>query len=180
MSNCLLETERLALRPPVPIDAEAIFEAYAGDREVGKYLAWATHKTIDDTHAFLAFSQEQWADCPAGPLVVLSKIDGTIIGSTGLTFDSDNTAAAGTGYVFAKHVWGRGYASEALGAMMTLARDLRLERLYAHCYPAHTASRRVLERAGFKLEGTLSRFCEFPNLEPGVLQDVVSYGWKPD
>jgi N-acetylglutamate synthase-like GNAT family acetyltransferase len=38
---------------------------------------------------------------------------------------------AQTGYVLAKHAWGRGYATEALGAMTALARQAGVRRLYA-------------------------------------------------
>ena len=51
----------------------------------------------------------------------------------------------------------------------------------AMCYPEHQPSRRVLEKGGFEFEGTFRRFSEFPNLHPGVAEDVVSYAWiAPD
>ena len=51
-----LETERLTLRPFNTEDAEAMFNGWAGDPEVTKYLTWNTHKTIDDAKAILG----QW------------------------------------------------------------------------------------------------------------------------
>lgn len=47
------ETERLLLRRPKPSDATAIFDEYAQDPEVTRFLAWRPHQSIADTIAFL-------------------------------------------------------------------------------------------------------------------------------
>ena len=52
----LLVTERLVLRRPVEDDVSAIFERYASDPEVTRYLAWPRHVSLDDTRIFIAFS----------------------------------------------------------------------------------------------------------------------------
>ena len=59
--------------------------------------------------------------------------------------------------------------------MRDLARTLGVERLYALCHPDHRASQRVLERCGFDRDPTWTRQHEFPNLDPGVPQNVVCY-----
>ena len=60
--------------------------------------------------------------------------------------------------------WGHGYATEALGAVVVVARDLGVQRLYALCHPKHPASIHVLEKCGFVLEDLLAAFADFPNL----------------
>jgi RimJ/RimL family protein N-acetyltransferase len=50
-----------------------------------------------------------------------------------------------------------------------------VRRLYAVCHADHRASAHVLEKCGFTCEGTLRRYAEFPNLEPGEPQDVLCY-----
>lgn len=168
-----LGTERLVLRRPVAGDAAAIFARYAADEDVCRYLAWPRHRSIEDSRQFLAFSDQEWSRAPAGPFLVTARDTGELLGSTGLAFETAYRAS--TGYVIARDAWGRGYATEALLAMRTLAGDLGVKRLYAACHPAHAASRRVLEKAGFRLEGTLCRYTEFPNLAPGVAMDAVCY-----
>ncbi len=59
------ETVRLALRRPAAGDIEAIFSRYAGDPEVTRFLAWPRHESLEDTRAFLAFSDAQWNEWPA-------------------------------------------------------------------------------------------------------------------
>ena len=87
----------------------------------------------------------------------------------------ETPARAATGYVLARRAWGNGYATEALGAMVDVARDSGVRRLYAICHHAHRASARVLEKGGFTLEGVLRRYADFPNLEPGEPTDVLCY-----
>ena len=69
----------------------------------------------------------------------------------------------------------RGYATEALAAMVDVARAAGVLRLFALCHADHRASARVLEKCGFALEGTLHRYVEFPNLKRGEPQDVLCY-----
>ena len=156
-----IETTRLLLRKPRPEDGGAIFTRYSADLEVTKYVGWPVHRSVEDTQAFLAFSDEDWARWPAGPYLVESDADGALLG--------------GTGYIFAKDAWGHGYATEALQAMVVLARDLSLRRLYAICHVDHHASANVLEKCGFTCEGILRRYGAFPNLGSGEICDVLCY-----
>jgi len=172
-ANETIETERLLLRRPQPDDAASVFARYAGDPEVTRYLGWPRHESLADTHAFLAFSDAEWERWPAGPYLILSRADGALLGSSGLAFDTPDRAA--TGYVLAKEVWGRGFATEALRAIVEVAPRVGVERLYALCHPDHRPSWRVLEKCGFRREGILLRHAEFPNLEPGTLSDVFCY-----
>lgn len=168
-----IETDRLILRRPVFEDAADIFERYSSDPEVTRYLAWPRHRSLDDTHAFLEFSDAEWQRWPAGPYLICQGTDGSIIGSTGLGFESTDRAA--TGFVIAKDAWGRGYATEALRAMVQTASGVGVRTLYAMCHPDNHASRRVLEKCDFELDASLSIQEEFPNMNPGVRENVLSY-----
>lgn len=56
------------------------------------------------------------------------------------------------GYRLVRSAWGRGLASEGAGALVDHAfTDLRARRVVAECMPVHTASRRVMEKAGLRL-----------------------------
>jgi RimJ/RimL family protein N-acetyltransferase len=168
-----LYTARLHLRRPRPADAQAIFDRYAGDADVTRYVGWPRHASVDDTRGFLAFSDAEWEHWPAGPYVIVARDDGTLLGSTGLGFETPFRAS--TGYVLARDAWGRGFATEALAAMVDVARVTGVERLYALCHTDHRASAHVLEKGGFARESTMPKFAEFPNLTPGVASDVFCY-----
>jgi [ribosomal protein S5]-alanine N-acetyltransferase len=167
-------TSRLILRQPVARDAVSIFERYASDPEVTRFLGWPRHTKVSDTESFLMFSASEWARWPAGPLLIESRASGMLLGSTGLAFESSDRAS--TGYVLARDAWGFGFASEALAAVLKLPQVSMLTRLYALCHPSNTASIRVLERGGFRAEGTLRKPAAFPNLGDGA-QDVACFAY---
>jgi [ribosomal protein S5]-alanine N-acetyltransferase len=170
-----IETSRLILSAPSAEDAVSIFERYASDPDVTRYLGWPRHQSIADTEAFLKFSAAEWEQRPAGPYVIRARSDGRLLGGTGLGFEGVDTSLAVTGYVLAKDAWGKGYATEALRAMIDVAQQIEVGRLYALCHTEHRASWRVLEKCGFARDAGWSRQAEFPNLAPGVRQDVVCY-----
>jgi ribosomal-protein-alanine N-acetyltransferase len=165
-------TERLLLRRPVRPDAEAIFSRYASDPVVTRYLAWPRHQSVSDSEAFVDFCDGEWNQLGCGPYLVFSAASGELLGSTGLMLAELD--AAETGYVFARDAWGRGYATESLGAMVGLTQVIGLRQLRAHCHPDHRASVRVLEKCGFLLEGRMMEAQVFPNLDPSR-QDVLCY-----
>jgi ribosomal-protein-alanine N-acetyltransferase len=169
----LLETPRLLLRRPRDRDAEAIFSRYSSDPDVTRLVGWPMHRTVDDARGFVAYSDGQWAEWPAGPYLIESRGDATLIGGTGLAFETPYRAQ--TGYVLAKDAWGRGLATEALEAMLGVARGAGVRRLYALCHHSHRASARVLEKCDFAREGVLRGYAEFPNLPPVEPQDVLCY-----
>jgi RimJ/RimL family protein N-acetyltransferase len=168
-----VETRRLVLRRPVPEDAESILARYAGDAEVTRYLSFARHRSLSDTHAFLKWSDAEWARWPGGPYLVESRGSGELLGSTGFGFETPQRAS--TGYVFARETWGHGFATEALQAVVAVAQEMALRRLYALCHVDHLVSAHVLEKCGFAREGLLRRNSLFPNLEPRELHDVFCY-----
>ena len=169
----VIETERLVLRRPRASDAPAIFARYASDPEVTRYLSFPTHRSLDDTHAFISSSDVAWTQWPLGPYLVFARDGVTLLGGAGLGFETPYRAE--TGYVFAQDAWGRGYATEALEATVACARKTAVRRIHAGVHCDHHTSRRVLEKAGFTCEGVMRAFTEFPNLRPGEPCDVFSY-----
>ena len=170
-----IETARLLLRRPLHSDAQAIYRCYAGDPAVTRYLSWPTHNSVADAYAFLEWSDAEWERLPAGPYLIFAR-DGRFrkaLGGVGLTFQDEETVYAG--YALARSVWGRGFATEALGALVEAARQIRIQRLQAICHVEHTASARVLEKCGFESQGVLKKHIVFPNLAPHRRADVLSY-----
>ena len=171
----ILETERLVLRRPRVSDEPAIFSRYASDPEVTRYMAWPTHTSLDDTHAFLRLSDDAWARWPlAGPYLVFARDGVTLLGGAGIV--NDDAVRAQIGYILARDAWGRGYATEALLASVGAARAAGVRRLEAGVHVDHHASGRVLEKAGFVREGPRpGRPGAFPNLPPDAIRDSVVY-----
>lgn len=169
------QTERLILRRPTASDADAIFERYASDPEVTRFLAWPRHVSVEDAQVFLAYSNAEWRQWGCGPYLAHLRADGRLLGSTGLAFESRTIAS--TGYVLARDAWGLGYATEMLTAMVEVGRGIGLRRLYAICHVEHRASARVMEKGGLVREGVLPAHTVFPNLGPDRA-DVLCYALR--
>jgi len=169
------QTARLRLRKPVLADAEAIFRRYSADPEVTRYLSWPTHQSIENTRAFIAWSDSEWQRWPAGPYLAFALDDRPepLLGSTGLTFQTPTRAI--TGYAFAQDAWGQGFATEALRAMVELAGLTGVERLEAACHDDHKPSAHVLEKCGFQHDTALCESFFFPNRAGGTRAPVLSY-----
>lgn len=170
-----IRTERLLLRRPHAGDAEAMYSRYSRDPEVTRYLAWPAHRSVDETRRFLEFSDMEWQRWPAGPYLILSRDIGALLGTTGIAFETPYCAS--TGFALARDAWGKGYATEALLAMVQQAGRLGLRRLYALCHSEHRDSAHVLEKCGFVREGSLRRYMIFPNMHTNESADVDCYAW---
>lgn len=88
------------------------------------------------------------------------EVDGRAVGSIGLFLGSDvYRMTAELGYWLAEDYWGRGIMTEAVKRICEegAGRWEDLVRIYAEPFAHNTASRRVLEKAGFTLEGVMRR-----------------------
>lgn len=174
----VLATDRLLLRKPGSTDADLILARYAADPQVTRYLSWPTHRSIDDTRAFLAFSDERWTQWPAGPYLIEHRASGDLLGSTGFDYESDDRAS--TGYVLARSAWGYGYATEALRALMRLALQLNLREVYARVHIDHAPSQRVLQKCGFVRNTLNDQLSSFPNHEQAGPHQALCFTWRAD
>ena len=75
-----VETPRLVMSVPLPNDTAAVFERYAGDPDVTRYLGWPTHQAVSDTEGFISFSTSQWEREGMGPYLIRSRADGLLLG----------------------------------------------------------------------------------------------------
>lgn len=166
-----LETTRLVLRRPVAEDAPAIFQSYAGDPQVTRYLTWKAHERLDETRAWLLKAITGWEQMRTLVWILSTQSGGEIIGAVELRLESQ----ANLGFVLSRDYWGRGLMTEAVRAVVewALGRE-EVERVWALCAVENVASARVLEKAGMEREARLRSWMVFPNLSPEP-QDCYRY-----
>ena len=83
-----------------------------------------------------------------------------------------NRRTAEIGYWLGVEYWGRGIATEAVALVTAWAFDAHgLLRIFAQPFADNRASRRVLEKAGYVLEGTMRRSA----VKDGVVRDQCLY-----
>lgn len=155
-----LTSERLLLRLPAMEDAQAVYERYAADPEVTRYLTWAPHESPETVAAFL---EDLIARIHAGEemcWVIARPDDNRPLGMIGTRVREHK---ADIGYVLGRRWQGRGYMTEAVTVVTEWLLSQPIVRVWAVCDTENTASARVLEKAGFEREGTLRRWIVLPN-----------------
>ena len=157
------ETRRLTLRPPVTKDAKSIYDNYATDRLVTRYLHWHPHETISETKNFIKRCKNVWLAGTAFPWMLCLKENAEIIGMVELRIDDHR---ADLRYVLAHPYWEQGYATEAAKMIVDWAlAQPPICRVWAVCDVDNLPSVRVLEKIGMQREGILRRWLFHPNID---------------
>jgi [ribosomal protein S5]-alanine N-acetyltransferase len=153
MKHLEISTKRLLLRPPRLSDVPVLFE-FLGDRDAMAL----THVDLTLPACRRRIAVHEWKRRHDGyaPWTVIERAKNKIIGWGGLYDDPfDPGWGCEVGYFFHPDAWGCGYASELVAASLYVAdNDLKLPQVRAFAHPENSASRKVLEKAGF----TITRF----------------------
>lgn len=143
------------LRPLAASDAPSL-AAHADDRDVWLHLRdrFPHPYTLADAEAYIAAVAGRVPQTGFGIVV-----DGQAAGTIGLVPGDDvERHNAEIGYWLGRRFWGRGVASEAVRAVTAYAfAELGMHRVFAVPFDGNAASNRVLERAGYVLEGRMRR-----------------------
>lgn len=149
-----LKTERLVLRKVEPGDAQAMFDAYANDPRVTKFLSWSPHGDVKNTRALLESWEKEYEkpDCYNWAIT----LGGRMIGAIGAVSVNDRDERCEIGYCVAYDYWGKGIMTEALRAVLRFLFDeVGMRRVMARHDTANPASGRVMQKCGMTYEGTL-------------------------
>jgi aminoglycoside 6'-N-acetyltransferase len=147
-----LLTPRLVLRRSVPADAETI-AAYRSDPAVSRYQGWE-RTDADAIREEIAAMSERQPGAPGGwvQLSVEERDTGTLVGDVGLSPDENDAGVMKIGYTLAPEFQGRGYAAEAVGALISYAFDtLGASIVRAYASAKNLPSIRLAERVGMRL-----------------------------
>lgn len=147
-----LETERLTLRPFRREDAQAMFDGWASDPEVTKYLTWDTHRTVADTQYVIDLWVSEYEQPERLNFAIELKSDGQLIGGIDVVGYMDGIPIIG--YNLSRKYWNHGYMTEACRCV--------LDYLFGQGYPAvridamvdNIGSNRVIQKCGGQLVKT--------------------------
>ena len=143
----VLETERLVLRAPRLGDAKTV-AVLANDRRIAENTARIPHPyRVADAEDFIAT-----ANLGNEAVFVITLRNGALIGACG--FMQIDRHPPEIGYWLGVKHWGKGYATEAVRAMIDhVFTDLDCEAIQSSARVTNPASRRVLEKCGFQWTG---------------------------
>ncbi|MGE7625022.1 GNAT family N-acetyltransferase [Viridibacillus sp. NPDC096237] len=150
-----LHTKRLFLREMKESDSSRLFKIWS-DPDVIKFMNISSFTDEKQAKVMINFLNELALENKAARYSIIELNSNEIIGSCGYnTVDFENEKAE-IGYDFAKEFWGKGYASEAINALLDYAFfNLELNRIEAKVEPENINSIKVLQRLNFVFEGTL-------------------------
>ncbi len=150
-----LHTERLHLRKMKVSDSPSLFKIWS-DPEVTKFMNINCFTDENQAKDMIKLLDEFSQDNKAIRFSIIEMDSNEIIGSCGFNFLDYENAKAEIGYDIAKAFWGRGYASEAICALLDYAfSSLKLNRIEAKVEPENVKSVKVLQKLNFTFEGTL-------------------------
>ena len=149
------ELESCVVRPLAAGDARSL-AGHADNREVWRNLRDRfPHPYLEaDAEAFIE------AAVSADPQTTFAiEVESEAAGTVGFVLHDDvERCSAEIGYWLGERFWGRGVLSEVLRVVTPWAFGAySLSRVFAVPYADNLASRRVLEKAGYTLEGTMRR-----------------------
>jgi RimJ/RimL family protein N-acetyltransferase len=149
-----LATQRLTLRGFTAADLDALAPIYA-DPEVSRYIGDGTPADRAATWRALAGMLGHWQLRGYGMWALIEQATGRLIGRAGL-YNPEGWPGLEAGWLLARDRWGHGFATEAGHAVLAYAfTHVSADHLISLIHPANTASIRVAERLGERLEREL-------------------------
>lgn len=153
----LLDTERLILRRFTADDADNLV-GLDGDPEVMRFLTGgnATPRDVIEADILPRFLRYDERLPGFGFWAAIDRATGDFVGWFSLrTLDEEHPGKATLGFRLRRAVWGQGYATEGVRALIRLGfTALGVRRVVATTYQDNLASRRVMEKAGMRLSRT--------------------------
>jgi len=157
------------LRPLVAADAPAL-ATHANDRDIWLNLRdrFPHPYTLQDAETYIGIVAQRPVQTSFGVVV-----DGEAAGSISLMPGHDvERFTAEIGYWIGRKFWGRGLMTDAVRAATDYAFNaLQLHRVFALPFAHNAASARVLEKAGYSLEGVMRQSA----VKDGVVLDQLLY-----
>jgi ribosomal-protein-alanine N-acetyltransferase len=144
-----IETLRLYLRKFRVEDAKDMFNNWAGDPEVCKYLLWGPHKDAEASRKRIRQWVSNYDMDNSYVWAIELKSMNMAIGSISVEITYDSMLTCEVGYCIGKYYWNRGIMTEALQAVMHyLFYDVGYQHIQAKHDLMNPASGRVMQKAG--------------------------------
>jgi ribosomal-protein-alanine N-acetyltransferase len=170
----LIVTTHCVIRSLREDDAES-FAEHANNRNIWINLRdFFPHPySVQDAHTFIRLASSHNPECEFA-----IDIRGKAVGAIGFVVGKDvERISAEIGYWLGEAYWGRGVTTEALRATTAwIIREHGLYRVFAKPYARNKASCRVLEKAGYQLEGRIRS----GSIKDGQIEDQMLYAYVAD
>lgn len=164
-----IDTKRLLLRPFTIEDGEEMYNNWAKDERVVRYLTWPVHESIEVTHQVLSSWISQYDQKDYYQWGIVLKESGELIGNISVTHVDHKTNTVEVGYCLEYDYWGNGYMAEALRSTIIYLFSEGFDLVRARHDTNNPNSGKVMKKAGMVYEGTLRKS---NRNNQGVVDDV--------
>lgn len=150
-----IETDRLILRRFTVADAEKMYQNWASDPEVTKFLTWPTHENAEATRALLTDWVSSYENADKYEWCIALKENDEPVGSMGVVHCNEKVQSMEIGYCIGREYWHQGITSEALAAVMQfLLEEVGAYRIESRHDARNPHSGAVMKKCGMRYEGT--------------------------
>ncbi|RWX09073.1 N-acetyltransferase [Rhizobium hidalgonense] len=168
----LLVTDRLKLRAPDLADGDDL-HALLLMPEVTRFSSWPEAPARAHIKRAMKWMCEVHAKGKGCAWIMEDRVSGRYLGAIRFNSIERHSKCAEIGYELHPSAWGKGLMTEAVTAVSRCGfEQFSLNRIEAWTLSGNAASDRVLEKAGFRYEGTLRQKAWFK----GVFHDFRMFG----
>lgn len=145
--NALI-TDRCILRKVRKEDAIPMFNNWANDPEVTKYLTWNPHENIEITKMIIDSWLEEENNPKTFRYMITLKDSGELIGSIDVVRYIDDNPEIG--YCLSKKYWNQGLMTEVCKEFTKYLFNIGFKKIFINAVKENIGSNRVIEKCGFK------------------------------
>jgi ribosomal-protein-alanine N-acetyltransferase len=168
----VLSTKRLTLRAATPKDVSAL-QAMLSIPEVTRFNNWPDAPAKAQVERSLRWMSKVFASGKGCAWIIEDRKSKAFAGAIRFNSFEKKWKCGEIGYELHPDYWGKGLMTEAVRAIVACGHDtFRLNRIDAWTLPGNAASDRVLEKSGFRHEGTLRQKAWFK----GAYHDFRIFG----
>lgn len=169
-----LETKRLILRKFNNDDYINMYNNWAKEKEVARFMPWSSHKNTEETKNIIDLWISKYENSNEYNWVIEIKESNEIIGTITVVKQSESNDCCEIGYASGTKYWGHGYMPEALKRVIKfLFEEVGFHRIEAKHATENPNSGKVMQKSGMTYEGTLKQKFK---LNDGTYVDTKIYG----
>ena len=142
-----IETSRLLLRRFTIDDAKDMYENWASDEKVTKFLTWNAHDSIDVTKFILNLWVKEYENPNTIRFAITLKDSNEVIGAIDVVNYVNGNPEIG--YCLSRKHWNKGYMSEACNAFIKYLFDKGFNKIVIEANVNNIASNKVISKCGF-------------------------------
>lgn len=167
-----LKTKNLILRPFKIEDAQHMFNNWASDEKVTKFLSWQPHTKVENTKSLLTDWVKKYENNNYYHWAI--EIDNMPVGSIAAVALDEKNHNCEIGFCISYNYWGKGFVAEALSELMRyFFCEVGMNRISAEHYAENINSGKVMQKCGMTYEG---RKKEKDLKHDGIYSDSIIYG----